>query len=122
MNKRFTQDKVDAINAWLESEDVSFRYILCEEGFNPHIKIVPIRNKFIDSYIFNLTPKYYACLENFCKEKFDITLSYNNTKNIIWSNEGWDEPIVSNDSDSNDEPTVSNVTNDSDSTEENTDG
>lgn len=121
MNKRFTQDKVDAINAWLESEDVSFRYILFEEGFNPHIKVVPIRDKFIDSYIFNLTPKYYDCLENFCKEKFDITLSYNNTKNIIWSNEGWDETCCFK-PDSKDEPTVSNVTNDSDSTEENTDG
>ena len=122
MSRRFTQDKVDAINAWLESEDVSFRYILCEEGFNPHIKIVPIRNKFIDSYIFNLTPKYYVCLENFCKEKFGITLSYNNTRNIIWSEEGWDELTESNDSDSKDEPIVSNVTNNFDSKEENTNG
>lgn len=91
MSKQFTQDKVDVINTWLESEGASFRYVLCEEGFNSHIKIVPISNKFIDSYIFNLTHSYYDFLEKFCKEKFGITLSYNNTRNIIWSEEGWDD-------------------------------
>ena len=95
MKKCFNQEMVDTINNSLQLLDCSFRYVLVKEDLsgnilsNPHIEIVPLSIKFIENYIFNLSKSYYEWLEKFCKDNFDITLSYNNSKNVIWSNEGW---------------------------------
>jgi hypothetical protein len=95
MIKKFTKEMTDILNEMLSDKWCIIRFKLetkdinGEELYNPHLKIVPAIETFIDSYIFNLNERFYIWLEQFCKDRWNVTLSYNNTKNIIWTNEGF---------------------------------
>lgn len=95
MSNKFTNEMVDVLNELLGDMYCAFRYKLVTSDLsgnvltNPHIQIVPVSDRFIESCIFNLSKGYYDWLETTCKDRWGITLGYNNTKSIIWSNEGW---------------------------------
>ena len=91
MSNKFTKEIVDVLNELLGDMNCAFRYELDTNDIsgNPHVRIVPMSNQFVESYVFNLTKDYYEWLENLCKSKWGITLSYNNTRSTLWSKEGW---------------------------------
>jgi hypothetical protein len=87
---------VDILNEMLGDKRCAFRFELVTRDRNNdvlenlHIKIIPVFSTFISSCIFNLTNQFYDWLERFCKDRWNVTLSYNNTRSVIWTEEGWD--------------------------------
>ena len=94
--KKITNEMVDILNELLGDMFCAFRFELVTKDLkgnilsNPHMHIIPISNRFIESYIFNLTKNFYEWLETTCKTQWGITLNYNNMKNVIWSEDGWE--------------------------------
>ena len=95
MAKKFTCEMVDILNEMLGDKCCAFRFELVTRDRNndvlenPHIRIIPVFSTFISSCIFNLTNQFYDWLERFCKDRWNVTLSYNNTRSVIWTEEGW---------------------------------
>lgn len=93
MSKKITKEMVDILNEMLSDMNCIFRYELDAidgDAFdNPHMNIVLVSDKFVDSYIVNLSKNYLNWLETTFKERWGITLCYNNTGSVIWSKEGW---------------------------------
>lgn len=102
MSKKFTNEMVDILNELLGDMFCGFRFELVTKDLegdilsNPHMHIVPISSRFIESYIFNLANSFYEWLETTCKTRWGITVIYNNTRSCIWSKDGWDDEKVEN--------------------------
>jgi len=96
MRKTFTEEITNELNKQLEVLNCAFRFKLVTEEYgerlyNPHIEISLTNNYFVNSFVLNLTNKFYKWLEQLCEDNWNIHLSYNNTRSIIWAKEGWDK-------------------------------
>ena len=89
---KITNNMVNEFNNLLSEFGCIFKLELMKDlnSSNPAYQIVPTNNFFIESTIINPTKEFYVLLENFFRTN-KITLSYNNTKTIFWSEYGWDE-------------------------------
>ena len=91
MTNKFTCEMVDILNEILSDKHCAFKFELVTKDSkdntleNPHISIVPLFNTFISSCIFNLTAQFYDWLEKLCKDKWNISLYYINTRSVIWA-------------------------------------
>lgn len=88
---KITQNMIDDFNSVLNGLGCCFRLSLCKANTedNAACNIIVANSLFIDSYIFNLTDDFYQALENYF-DKYEIKLSYNNTKSCFWSKNGWE--------------------------------
>ena len=80
---------IDALNSMLSEKGVGFRYEFMPNPIAPAARIVVLDsdNQWVESSIVNCTKEYYTFLDQWFKDNFDITIDYNNTKNIIWSHD-----------------------------------
>lgn len=80
---------IDALNSMLSEKGVGFRYEFMPNPISPSARIVVLDSDdhWVDNSIVNCTEKYYEFLSQWFKDMFDITLDYNNTRNIIWSHD-----------------------------------
>jgi hypothetical protein len=91
---KINKGMVEHLNRVLKENGVGFEYILENETTYDHtisaptIRIVVTDTKgWIDSSNIYCTEKYYKWLETWFKENYDITVCYNNTGCILWSND-----------------------------------
>lgn len=89
---KITQEILNDLNDTLFRMGCKFKYKwindYSENGVIPTIvQTIEDNNGFIDSVIINCNSSFYTWLDKFFKEKYDITLSYNNTRSICWSND-----------------------------------
>lgn len=85
---QITKEMVNKLNRELVTMGCTFRYKIAEDESNPSIKIVPMNDAYIDSYIINLTREFYDYLDSFF-EAYGIKLRYNNTRSCCWSENGY---------------------------------
>ncbi len=85
---KITKEICNEFNQVLHDNGVGFYYIF-ENGDTraPIMKVAVIDNSlgWVDSSIVNLTDKYFTFLENWFLTNYGITIHYNNTRSIIWS-------------------------------------
>lgn len=93
---KINKGMVEHLNRVLKENGVGFEYILENETtyvpttriVAPTIRIVVTDpNGWIDSSNVYCTEKYRKWLETWFKENYDITVCYNNTGCILWSND-----------------------------------
>ena len=91
---KINKGMVEHLNRVLKENGVGFEYILENETTYAHTISAPtIRivvtdtNGWVDSSNIYCTEKYYKWLETWFKENYDITVCYNNTGCILWSND-----------------------------------
>ena len=86
---KITREMAEHLNKILKEMGVGFGYVYEDETTNaPTIRIVVADNMgWVTSSIVNCTDNYYVWLNDWFKDNYDITLCYNNTGNIIWSND-----------------------------------
>ena len=86
---KITNDMVNEFNKTLETLQCGFKLSLDVSCNNPTCYITPLSDRFIDSFILNLSKDFFEILENFFIKK-GITLHYNNTRSCFWSVNGWE--------------------------------
>ena len=79
-----TQEAVDEFNKMLKYKGCAFCIVQKYEDDSHTFTIGLPSMELVDSLIINPTKEFYNLLEEFFAE-LDITLSYNNTRNIFWS-------------------------------------
>ena len=86
---KISKGMVEHLNRVLKENEVGFRYIYENETtFAPTMRIiVDDKRGWVDCSTINCTHEYYEWLEQWFKTNYNITLTYNNTGNIIWSND-----------------------------------
>lgn len=86
---KITETIVNEVNGALENMNSGIRFIFNESIYAPMMKLtIADRNEFIDnSTIVNPTDKFYEWLDAYMMIHYGITLDYNNTRNICWSND-----------------------------------
>lgn len=89
---KITETIVNDVNNALENINSGIRFIFAGSVVAPMMKLTIADSEgFIDNSIsppiVNTTDKFYEWLENYMNEHYGITLDYNNTKNICWSND-----------------------------------
>jgi len=85
---KITKEMVNKLNDELNNLGVGFIYELYDEDtIFPYIKItVKDKPKWINVCDVYCTDEYFKWLENWFTTNYNITLVYNNTGMIIWSN------------------------------------
>lgn len=89
---KITQEILDDLNDTLFRIGCNFKYKwindYSKDGKVPTIvRTLEDNNGFVDSVIINCTPSFYKWLDKFFKERYGITLHYNNTRSICWSDD-----------------------------------
>ena len=86
---KFTKGIISHLNRTLKDLGVGFYYELSDiDTYAPRAQIKVIDPcEFVDNSIVNCTDTYYKWLEDWFRHNYDIEISYNNTRNIIWSND-----------------------------------
>lgn len=84
---KITNNMVNEFNKTLETLQCGFKLSLDVSCSNPTCYITPLSDRFIDSFILNLSKDFFEILENFFINK-GITLHYNNTRSCFWSVNG----------------------------------
>ena len=85
---KLTKGIIEHLNIVLKGFRVGFKYKFTNEPIAPKARIEVIDAKgFVESSIINCTDVYFEWLEKWFKENYDIEITYNNTKTIIWSND-----------------------------------
>lgn len=85
---KITKGMVEHLNKTLKSLGCGFRYEFTDEQIAPKINmVVADNNDFVSSSIINCTDKYYKWLDEFFYIFYGITLRYNNTGTICWSDD-----------------------------------
>ncbi len=79
---KITKKMTDELNSIFENLGCIFRFDFDETMSS--ITVVPVNPLFIKNSIINLTDDCYKMIETFF-ETHNITIAYNNTKNIMWS-------------------------------------
>ncbi len=87
---KITSNMVDEFNKTLENLQCGFKLSLDESYKNPTCYIVPLSDRFIDSFILNLTKDFFEILDEYFNKK-GIVLRYNNTRSCFWSTSGFEE-------------------------------
>lgn len=89
---KITKEMVMELNNELAVMGCPFRYKYqdCFMSGNSQIEIILPNLYYVDSFSINPTKEFFSWLELWFKIK-GIELSYNNTKSIIWSKNGWNE-------------------------------
>lgn len=86
---KITRGMVNHLNNELKNFGVGFEYIFENEDIsNPTIRISVVDPKglWVNSSIVNCSDEYFCWLEDWFKNNYDVTLCYNNTREIICSN------------------------------------
>ena len=85
---KLTKELIEQLNVVLKDFGVGFEYKFTDEPIAPKARIEVIDNKgFVESSIINCTEPYFNWLEKWFKENYDIEITYNNTRTIIWSDD-----------------------------------
>lgn len=87
---KITKEICDKFNQVLHDNGVGFYYVFQNEDTRaPIMKVVVVDNNlgWVDSSIVNLTDEYFKFLENWFLTNYGITIHYNNTRSIIWSDD-----------------------------------
>lgn len=87
---KITKEMVEHLNKELKDHGVGFYYTYHGEDTispNIHIHVVDAGMGWIRSDEVYCTKNYFEWLENWFMKNYGITLSYNNTGKIIWSND-----------------------------------
>lgn len=89
---KITQKMVDELNKKLETCGVGFRYMLGDEETRAPKITVTVLDPVGFTHpqfgcVINLSDEFYDWLNNWFKTQYDITLDYNNTKSIAWSDD-----------------------------------
>ena len=88
---KITQEMVTELNRELANKGCSFRFKIQNVNglsYNTQMEITLPSLKYVNSFIINPNEEFYDWLELWFKLK-GIELSYNNTRTIIWSKNGW---------------------------------
>ena len=89
---KITETIVNEVNGALENINSGIRFIFTGSVVAPMMKLTIADSEgFIDNSIsppiVNPTDKFYEWLDAYMMIHYGITLDYNNTKNICWSND-----------------------------------
>jgi hypothetical protein len=87
---KITEEICNKFNKVLHATGVGFYYIFQNEDTRtPIMKVAVVDNNlgWVDSSIVNLTDKYFKFLETWFITNYGITIRYNNTRSIIWSDD-----------------------------------
>lgn len=87
---KLTKEICNKFNQVLRATGVGFYYVFENEDTRaPIMKVAVIDNSlgWVDSSIVNLTDEYFKFLENWFITNCGITIRYNNTRSIIWSDD-----------------------------------
>ena len=87
---KITKEICNKFNQALRDKGVGFYYVFENEDTRaPIMKVAVIDNSldWVDSSIVNLTDEYFKFLENWFITNYGITIRYNNTRSIIWSDD-----------------------------------
>lgn len=89
---KITQTVLDDLNDTLYRMGCNFKYGWVadpsEDAVVPTIvRTMEDNNGFVDNVIINCNPSFYTWLNKFFKERYNITLCYNNTMSICWSDD-----------------------------------
>ena len=91
---KITKEIVMELNNELAVMGCPFRYkyqkCVVQGNGNSQMEIILPSQSYVDSFSITPTKEFFNWLELWFKIK-GIELSYNNTRSIIWSKNGWDE-------------------------------
>jgi hypothetical protein len=88
---KITREMTIELNSELAAMGCSFRYDYIDDERNPKIIITLPSEKYVNSFIINVTREFYDWLELWFKTKGIDELFYNNDGSVIWSKSGWRE-------------------------------
>ena len=87
---QLTQSMITKFNIFLNNEGVCFRMKFSRPQFSntcTFMEIIPVTDKYLDSAILNVSDDFIKLMYSWFEENYNITLTYNNTASIFWSND-----------------------------------